>query len=56
MWGLVVGIFTLAIIENGMQLGGLNQYIQYIVKGSILILAIAFDKYQRTTSARKKAN
>jgi ribose/xylose/arabinose/galactoside ABC-type transport system permease subunit len=54
MWGLVVGIFTLAIIENGMQLGGLNQYIQYIVKGSILILAIAFDKYQRNTSVRKK--
>jgi ribose/xylose/arabinose/galactoside ABC-type transport system permease subunit len=55
MWGLVVGIFTLAIIENGMQLGGLNQYIQYIVKGSILILAIAFDKYQRTISAQKKS-
>jgi ribose/xylose/arabinose/galactoside ABC-type transport system permease subunit len=54
MWGLVVGIFTLAIIENGMQLGGLNQYIQYIVKGSILILAIAFDKYQRNISTRKK--
>ena len=36
MWGLVVGIFTLAIIENGMQMGGLNQYIQYIVKGCLL--------------------
>lgn len=47
MWGLVVGIFTLAIIENGMQLAGLNQYIQYIIKGIILIDAIAFDKYQR---------
>jgi ribose/xylose/arabinose/galactoside ABC-type transport system permease subunit len=59
MWGLVVGIFTLAIIENGMQLAGLNQYIQYIIKGTILILAIAFDKYQRTmfqrnTSTQKK--
>ncbi|MGL5435655.1 MAG: ABC transporter permease [Lachnospiraceae bacterium] len=55
MWGLVVGIFTLAIIENGMQLAGLNQYIQYIVKGIILILAIAFDKYQRTQKVKKKA-
>jgi ribose/xylose/arabinose/galactoside ABC-type transport system permease subunit len=54
MWGLVVGIFTLAIIENGMQLAGLNQYIQYIIKGLILILAIAFDKYQRTMSTQKK--
>lgn len=55
MWGLVVGIFTLAIIENGMQLAGLNQYIQYIIKGVILILAIAFDKYQRSQKIKKKA-
>ncbi len=54
MWGLVVGIFTLAIIENGMQLAGLNQYIQYIIKGTILILAIAFDKYQRNQKVKKK--
>jgi ribose/xylose/arabinose/galactoside ABC-type transport system permease subunit len=54
MWGLVVGIFTLAIIENGMQLGGLNQYIQYIIKGLILIVAIAFDKYQRNMNTQKK--
>lgn len=55
MWGLVIGIFTLAIIENGMQLAGLNQYIQYIIKGIILILAIAFDKYQRNQKVKKKA-
>lgn len=55
MWGLVLGIFTLAIIENGMQLAGLNQYIQYIIKGIILILAIAFDKFQRSQTVKKKA-
>lgn len=54
MWGLIVGIFTLAIIENGMQMAGLNQYIQYIIKGTILILAIAFDKYQRTQKTKVK--
>ena len=54
MWGLVVGIFTLAIIENGMQFAGLNMFVQYIVKGSVLILAIAFDKYQRRVSILKK--
>lgn len=55
MWGLVLGIFTLAIIENGMQLAGVNQYVQYIVKGIILILAIAFDKFQRNHQTKKKA-
>ena len=52
MWGLVIGIFTLAIIENGMQMAGLNQYIQYIVKAVILILAIAFDQYQRSRKVK----
>ena len=55
MWGLVLGIFTLAIIENGMQLAGVNQYVQYIVKGIILILAIAFDKFQRSRQTKTKA-
>lgn len=54
MWGLVVGIFTLAIISNGMQLAGWNQYVQYIVKGIILILAIAFDNYQRSHKGKEK--
>lgn len=53
MWGLVVGIFTLAIISNGMQLAGLNQYVQYIIKGIILILAIAFDNYQRSHKGKE---
>jgi ribose/xylose/arabinose/galactoside ABC-type transport system permease subunit len=55
MWGLVIGVFTLAVIENGMQLAGWNQYIQYVIKGLILILAIGFDKYQRNMSTKKKA-
>lgn len=53
MWGLVVGIFTLAIISNGMQLAGVNQYVQYIIKGIILILAIAFDNYQRSHKGKE---
>lgn len=54
MWGLVIGIFTLAIIENGMQLAGWNQYLQYIIKGTILILAIGFDRYQRIQKTKRK--
>lgn len=52
MWGLVVGVFVLAIIENGMQMAGWNQYIQYIVKGVVLLAAIGFDKYQRKTKTK----
>ena len=41
--GLVVGIFVMQIISNGMQLAGWGQYLQYAVKGIILLAAIALD-------------
>lgn len=41
--GLVAGIFVMQIITNGMQLAGLGAYMQYAVKGIILLAAISFD-------------
>jgi ribose/xylose/arabinose/galactoside ABC-type transport system permease subunit len=46
MGGLVVGVFILQILGNGMQCAGLGTYSQYIVKGLILLLAIAFDSIE----------
>ena len=47
---LVAGVFTLAIVGNGMQLAGWGTYAQYIVRGLILLGAVAFDEYQRNGS------
>lgn len=41
--GLVAGIFVMQIISNGMQLAGWGTYLQYAVKGIILLAAIALD-------------
>ena len=41
--GLVAGIFVMQIISNGMQLAGWGIYLQYAVKGIILLGAISFD-------------
>ena len=41
--GLVAGIFVMQIISNGMQLAGWGAYLQYAVKGIILLAAISFD-------------
>ncbi|WNM27225.1 ABC transporter permease [Demequina capsici] len=54
MWGLVTGVFVLAVISNGMQLAGWNQYIQLIVKGVILVAAIGYDNYNRNAAGRRK--
>lgn len=41
--GLVCGIFVMQIISTGMQMAGWGTYLQYAVKGIILIAAISFD-------------
>lgn len=43
VFGLVAGIFVMQIIANGMQLAGWGTYLQYAVKGAILLAAISFD-------------
>ncbi len=54
MLGLVTGVFILAVIGNGMQLAGWGTYAQYIVRGLILLGAVAFDEYQRIARTSKK--
>ncbi len=44
---LVAGVFLLAVLGNGMQLAGWGTYAQFIVRGLILLGAVAFDEYQR---------
>ncbi len=43
VWGLTAGIFVMQIIGTGMQLAGMGAYMQYAVKGIILLAAISFD-------------
>lgn len=54
MFGLVTGVFMLAVLGNGMQLAGWGTYAQYIVKGMILLGAVTFDEYQKMSRLSKK--
>jgi len=52
--GAMVGGLIMAVMSNGMQLMGVNQNMQQVVKGLVLLLAVAFDIYnkRRAASAR----
>jgi ribose transport system permease protein len=53
---LVAGVFILAVLGNGMQLAGWGTYAQFIVRGMILLGAVAFDEYQKSAKrARQKS-
>ena len=45
--GAMVGALIMAVMSNGMQLMGIEQPIQSVVKGLVLLLAVAFDVYNK---------
>ena len=44
---VVAGIMILGVLNNGMVLLNASQYTQMFIKGAVLLLAVAFDSYQR---------
>lgn len=45
--GAMIGGLIMAVMSNGMQLMGVDQSIQQVVKGLVLLLAVAFDVYNK---------
>ena len=45
--GAMIGGLVMAVMSNGMQLMGLDQSFQQIVKGLVLLLAVAFDIFNK---------
>jgi ribose transport system permease protein len=41
--GVVAGVFIMGILSNGMIMAGLNDYWQWVVKGIVLIFAVAMS-------------
>ncbi|GHV85829.1 sugar ABC transporter permease [Spirochaetia bacterium] len=41
--GMIIGIFTMGLINYGMSFLAIDSYYQYLVKGAIIILAVYFD-------------
>ncbi|GAA3697730.1 sugar ABC transporter permease [Zhihengliuella alba] len=52
--GAIVGGLVMAVMSNGMQLMGVDQSTQQIVKGLVLLLAVAFDIYNKRRAGASK--
>ncbi len=50
---VVIGVLILTVITNGMQMMQLDVYPQYMVKGLVLVTAIAMDSHQAKSIIRK---
>jgi ribose transport system permease protein len=52
IWGTLVGALIIAVLTNGLILLGVTDVWQYIVKGGVIIGAVALDRYRLRGSAR----
>jgi ribose transport system permease protein len=52
IWGTLIGALIIAVLTNGLILTGVPDVWQYIIKGLIIIGAVALDRYRLQGSAR----
>jgi len=54
--GTLAGAFIVGFLDNIMVLVGVNSYLQQIVRGAIIALAVIYDIYFKTTRKKLKAS
>jgi ribose transport system permease protein len=47
VFGLITGVLIIGVLNNAMQLASFPDFYQLVVKGAVLLLAVAFDVYQK---------
>jgi ribose transport system permease protein len=50
--GLITGVLIIGVLNNGMQLFGLQDYYQNLVKGALLLAAVGYGEYQKRRRAQ----
>jgi ribose/xylose/arabinose/galactoside ABC-type transport system permease subunit len=53
IFGLMVGIIIIGVLNNAMQLANFPDFSQTVVKGAVLLIAVAFDVYQKSRKAKE---
>ena len=52
IWGTLIGALIIAILSNGLILLGISDIWQYIIKGLVIIGAVALDRYRSRQGGR----
>jgi ribose/xylose/arabinose/galactoside ABC-type transport system permease subunit len=53
IFGLITGIIIIGVLNNAMQLATFPDFSQTVVKGTVLLIAVAFDVYQKNRKAKE---
>ncbi len=47
VWGTIMGVFTIGVLRNGLNLVGVSPFVQQVVIGLVIVLAVALDSNKR---------
>jgi erythritol transport system permease protein len=53
--GTLIGAFVIGFLVDGLVLVGVSQFWQQIIKGAVIIVAVALDQLQQTLQTRRSA-
>jgi ribose transport system permease protein len=53
VFGLITGVLIIGVLNNAMQLASFPDFSQTVVKGAVLLIAVAFDVYQKNRKAKE---
>ncbi|WP_240777096.1 ABC transporter permease [Nonomuraea basaltis] len=53
--GTLIGAFVIGFLVDGLVLVGVSQFWQQIIKGAVIIIAVALDQLQQTLQKRRSA-
>lgn len=52
MWGTVIGVAFIGLLQNILNINGISSFWQTVVTGLVIVVAVAFDTWQRRRKTR----
>jgi ribose transport system permease protein len=44
---MIGGMLVMGVLANGLAVAGMNEYVQQVIKGSVLVIVVAVDSLSR---------